>query len=78
MTTGHILIVSDDSEFVRSLTSLWLRETDSPSITTVSTGANRQAKSSGHELIVVGPLRESRLFRRVRPASRFRSVRGRR
>jgi hypothetical protein len=59
MTTGQILIVSDDSEFVHSLTSLWLRETDSPSITTVSTGANRQAKSSGHELIVVGPLRES-------------------
>jgi len=59
MTTGHILIVSDDSEFVRSLTSLWMRETDSPSITTVSTGASRQAKSSGYELIVVGPLRES-------------------
>jgi len=58
MTTGHILIVSDDSEFVRSLVSLWRREKDSPGITTISPGANRQASSSGYELIVVGPLRE--------------------
>jgi hypothetical protein len=58
MTTGQILIVSDDSEFVRSLVSRWRREKDSPSITAVSTGVSRQASSSGYELIVVGPLRE--------------------
>src|SRR4029077_1502200 len=58
MTPGQILIVSDDSEFVRSLVSRWRREKDSPAITAVSTGVSRQASSSGYELIVVGPLRE--------------------
>jgi hypothetical protein len=58
MTPGQILIVSDDSEFVRSLVSRWRREKDSPAITAVSTGVSRQASSSGYELIIVGPLRE--------------------
>src|SRR6202790_2060969 len=58
MTPGQILIVSDDSEFVRSLVSRWRREKDSRAITAVSTGVSRQASSSGYELIVVGPLRE--------------------
>ncbi len=58
MTPGQVLIVSDDSEFVRSLVSRWRMEKDSPAITAVSTGVSRQAISSGYELIVVGPLRE--------------------
>jgi hypothetical protein len=58
MTPGQILIVSDDSEFVRALVSRWRREKDSPAITAVSAGVSRQASSSGYELIVVGPLRE--------------------
>jgi len=57
MTPGQILIVSDDSEFVRSLTSRWRQEKNSPAITSVSTGAVRRAGSCGHEMIVVGPLR---------------------
>jgi hypothetical protein len=58
MTPGQILIVSDDSEFVRSLESLWRREKVSPALTAVSTSASRQASHSGYELIVVGPFRE--------------------
>jgi hypothetical protein len=58
MTTGQILIVSDDSEFAKSLVSRWRREKDSPAITAVSTGVSRQASSSGYDLIVVGPLRD--------------------
>jgi hypothetical protein len=58
MTPGQILIVSDDSEFVRSLVARWRKEKDPPAITAVSTGVSRQASSSGYELIVVGPLRE--------------------
>jgi hypothetical protein len=58
MTPGQILIVSDDSEFVRSLVARWRMEKDPPAITAVSTGVSRQASSSGYELIVVGPLRE--------------------
>jgi hypothetical protein len=57
MTSGQILIVSDDSEFVRSLTARWRMENDSPAITAVSTGVSPQASSSGYEMIVIGPLR---------------------
>ncbi len=58
MTPGQILIVSDDSEFVRSLTARWRMENDSPAITAVSTGVSPQTSSSGYEMIVMGPLRE--------------------
>jgi hypothetical protein len=58
MTPEQILIVSDDSEFVRSLVSLWRKEKECPTITAVSTGVRDQANSSGYELIVVGPLRD--------------------
>jgi len=58
MTPGQILIVSDDSEFVRSLTARWRMEKDSPTLTAVSSGASRQASSAGYEIVVVGPLRE--------------------
>lgn len=57
MTSGQILIVSDDSEFVRALVSRWRMESDSPVITAVSSSVSRQASSSGYEMIVVGPLR---------------------
>ena len=58
MTSAQILIVSDDSEFVRSLAARWQMEKDSPAITAVSSGVSRQASSSGYDLIVVGPLRK--------------------
>ncbi len=58
MTPEQILIVSDDSEFVRSLVSHWRKEKECPAITAVSTGVGGQANSSGYELIIVGPLRD--------------------
>jgi hypothetical protein len=58
MTPGQILIVSDDSEFVRSLVARWRMEKDPPAITAVSAGVSRQASSSGYEMIIIGPLRE--------------------
>jgi hypothetical protein len=60
MTPGQILVVSDDSEFVRSLTARWRAEKDSPTITAVSSGVSRQASSTGYEIVVVGPLREAK------------------
>jgi hypothetical protein len=57
MTPGQILIVSDDSEFVRTLAGRWRMEKDSPTITAVSQSVSRQGNSSGYEIMVVGPLR---------------------
>jgi hypothetical protein len=58
MNPGQILIVSDDSKFVESLTARWRAERDSPSITAVSVDVSRQASPTGYELVVVGPLRQ--------------------
>lgn len=58
MTPGQVLIVSDDSEFVRTLAGRWRREKDFPIITAVSRSASRQGNSSGYEIMVVGPLHE--------------------
>jgi hypothetical protein len=60
MTPGQILIVSDDSEFVRSLTACWRTGKETPAITAVSLSVSRQASSSGFEMVVVGPLRGSK------------------
>ena len=57
MNPGHILIISDDPDFVRSLISSGRLERDSPTITTVSMNATVKAGLSGHEMVVVGPLR---------------------
>jgi len=63
MTSGQILVVSDDTEFVRALSACWRKENHSLSMTAVSTRVGGQADSSGY-LLVVGPLREGLLFRR--------------
>jgi hypothetical protein len=58
MTSGQILIVSDDTEFVRTLLARWRKENHCPSITAVSTQVYGQADTSGCLLVVVGPLHE--------------------
>jgi hypothetical protein len=58
MTSDQILIVSEDAEFVRTLSARWRKEKDSPSITAVSTNVSGQANPSGYALIVVGPVRK--------------------
>ena len=58
MTLGQILIVSEDAEFVRTLSARWRKEKDAPSITAVSTDVSGQADTSGYALVVVGPVRE--------------------
>ena len=62
MTSGQILIVSDDAEFVRALSARWRTELDSPSITAVSMNVSAQADSDGYVLVVVGPLRQGAAF----------------
>jgi hypothetical protein len=58
MTSGQILILSEDAEFVRTLSARWRKEKDSPSLTAVSANVTEQANTTGYALVVVGPLRE--------------------
>jgi len=62
MTSGQILVVSDDTEFVRALSACWRKESHSLSMTAVSSRVGGQADSSGYLLVVVGPLREGVAF----------------
>jgi hypothetical protein len=62
MNPGQILVISDDSKFVQSLTARWREEGDPPAITAVSTEVSRQASPSGFELVVVGPLRQGSML----------------
>ena len=57
MNPGQILVVSNDSKFVKTLTARGREERDSPAITAVSAEVSRQASPTGYELVVVGPLR---------------------
>lgn len=57
MTSKQILVVSDDSEFVRALAARWRSEKDSPTITAVSSAVSRQACPAGYDIVIVGPLR---------------------
>lgn len=69
MNPGQILIVSNDSKFVKTLTARGREERDSPAITAVSAEVSRQASSTGYELVVVGPLRRgSALHTSLAPA----------
>ena len=58
MTSGQIIIVSDDAEFVRALLARWRKEKDCPSITAVSTNFSGQANFCAYALVVLGPFRE--------------------
>ena len=57
MTPGQVLIVSDDSEFVRALAARWRSEKDAPAFTAVSLAVSQQASPAGYDIVVVGPLR---------------------
>lgn len=57
MTLGQILVVSDDSEFVRALAARWRSEKDAPAFTAVSSAVSQQASPAGYDIVVVGPLR---------------------
>jgi hypothetical protein len=58
MTSCQILIVSDDAEFVRTLSACWRTEKHPPAITAVSTNVSGQASPAGYALVIVGPLRQ--------------------
>jgi len=65
MTSGQILIVSDDAEFVRALSSRWRAQHDAPAITAVTSNISKQVNPAGYALVVVGPLRKMTDFSAV-------------
>jgi hypothetical protein len=58
MSSGQILIVSEDAEFVRAVSARWRAQPEAPAMTAVTPNVGAQANPDGYALAVVGPLRK--------------------
>jgi hypothetical protein len=56
---ASVLIVSDDPEFARTLAARWQSERHVPEITVATGSIWHPASAASHDLIIIGPLRES-------------------
>jgi hypothetical protein len=61
LPNSNALIVTDESEFARLLTSCWQAERLPPAITVLGSAVWAEHEEIDHELVVVGPLREGQL-----------------
>jgi hypothetical protein len=55
---ASVLIVSDDTEFARSVAARWQAERHVPEITLVTSDVWRDSSATGYDLVVVGPVRD--------------------
>jgi signal transduction histidine kinase len=58
---ASVLILSDETEFARLLTSCWRAERHAPGITVLSSELWKDHEALPHDLVVVGPVHEGRL-----------------
>ncbi len=58
MNYASVLIVSDDTEFARTLAARWQSERRVPSVTIATSDVWRAASSAGYDLTIVGPVRD--------------------
>ena len=57
---SSVLIVSDDTEFARTIAARWQSERHVPEITMVTSDVWRAGSVSGYDLVIVGPVRQRR------------------
>jgi len=55
---ASVLIVSDDTEFARSVAARWQAERHVPEITLVTSDGWRDSSATGYDLVIVGPVRD--------------------
>jgi signal transduction histidine kinase len=55
---SSVLIVSDDTEFARTLTARWQSERHVPEITLVSSTVWHASSASSYDLVIIGPVRD--------------------
>lgn len=60
MKNASILILADDSEFARLLSSCWRAERLAPSITVLNSGLWKAQDAETYDLVVLGPVGEGR------------------
>jgi len=69
LKSANVLILTDDSEFARLLSSCWRAERHAPSITVLSGGLWAEQDIESYDLLVVGPLAHEQLQAIVSAAS---------
>ena len=60
MNYASVLIVSDDTEFARTITARWQSERYVPGITIVTSDVWHPAGSAGYDLTIIGPVRDGK------------------
>jgi signal transduction histidine kinase len=63
LKTANVLILTDDSEFARLLSSCWRTERRPPSLAVLNTQIWKTPDTETHDLIVIGPVAEGALSR---------------
>jgi hypothetical protein len=58
LSRASVLIVSDDSEFARSVTARWQTESRAPGITVATSGVWHPSIALGYDLVIAGPVRD--------------------
>lgn len=61
MSHASVLIVSDDTDFARTIAARWQAERHVPEITLATSDVWHPASASGYDLIVVGPVHSGKL-----------------
>lgn len=61
LRNASVLILSDETEFARLLTSCWQAERHAPGITVLNSALWKDHESVPHDLVVVGPVLEGKL-----------------
>jgi len=61
LNPSSVLIVSDDTEFARTIAARWQSERHVPEITLATSDVWRPASASDHDLVIIGPVRNPKL-----------------
>jgi signal transduction histidine kinase len=61
LKNAEVLILTDDSEFARLLSSCWYTEREAPSITVLNSDLWKAQDAEGYDLVVVGPVGAGKL-----------------
>jgi len=61
LQSANVLILTDDSEFARVITTRWRAERRPPTLTVLSSQAFHPRSAEGHELVVLGPVKPGSL-----------------
>jgi len=72
LRNASVLILSDETEFARLLTSCWQAERHAPGVTVLSSELWKDHEAAPHDLVVVGPVQEGKLpsiLRSLEPAA---------